>query len=417
MRNWWYLDGKEHKGPISEAELRALLHRQEINRTSLVWREGMENWQPLSQVDELAFSLLTPPSPPIESTVPSNSESANEARLSIALVERIASEKRVTWRRFFARMLDVWIETMGLGLCLGFALAILSSAFSVWIEDQNNRLLFAILIVLPLSFVLDAAIVATFGNSIGKSLLGLRVLDLDSKTLSFSSYLKRNFRVWRFGLAAGVPVFNLFTMIWQKNFICSHGTTIYDLGKYRVEARPLTKSRGYAAGCLGLLLFPGHMLLNVIVQEEHSAIKFGSKWTNPVTLQNVNVPAGWLATSQENEQGQPIYVFTHTNKRLQVIFAKEDVVARATKATYVQAFTKALEPVIILESPGKHILVAGYDGWSTNGRMAADATKKVNVTIVQRGAQMWRLVVLKFGGMDPNIEDYRILRTHLFGSL
>jgi hypothetical protein len=56
--NWYYAVGGQQKGPVSEAELEALFKAGVIDASTLVWREGMANWQPYGQVKP---SPMTPP--------------------------------------------------------------------------------------------------------------------------------------------------------------------------------------------------------------------------------------------------------------------------------------------------------------------------------------------------------------------
>jgi hypothetical protein len=44
---WFYASNGQQAGPISEAELEALLRAGTINPQTLIWREGMTDWQPL----------------------------------------------------------------------------------------------------------------------------------------------------------------------------------------------------------------------------------------------------------------------------------------------------------------------------------------------------------------------------------
>jgi hypothetical protein len=55
--NWWYLSNGERKGPIGEQELHRLLLGGTLNATSRLWKKGMKNWVPASQIDEF-HSLL-----------------------------------------------------------------------------------------------------------------------------------------------------------------------------------------------------------------------------------------------------------------------------------------------------------------------------------------------------------------------
>lgn len=45
--NWYYAVGQQQQGPIDEAQLDALLASGQITQETLVWRDGLPNWQPL----------------------------------------------------------------------------------------------------------------------------------------------------------------------------------------------------------------------------------------------------------------------------------------------------------------------------------------------------------------------------------
>ena len=44
--NWYYAKAGQQAGPVDEAQLDALLGSGQIDSETLVWREGMANWQP-----------------------------------------------------------------------------------------------------------------------------------------------------------------------------------------------------------------------------------------------------------------------------------------------------------------------------------------------------------------------------------
>ncbi|MGI8907788.1 MAG: GYF domain-containing protein [Candidatus Sumerlaeaceae bacterium] len=63
---WYYAEGGEQRGPISDSELDEMIANARISHETLVWRDGMDNWQPLETV-------RTPPapgSPPLPSSYP-----------------------------------------------------------------------------------------------------------------------------------------------------------------------------------------------------------------------------------------------------------------------------------------------------------------------------------------------------------
>jgi GYF domain 2 len=81
-KKFYYLEGKEQKGPFSIEELKAIGISPEI----LVWSEGMENWQKAKDVQELLDSLKKlPPPPPIFQEGKKIDESNNETVTQISV--------------------------------------------------------------------------------------------------------------------------------------------------------------------------------------------------------------------------------------------------------------------------------------------------------------------------------------------
>lgn len=69
MNEYYYLDAQnERKGPITKEELLS----QNLDKETLVWREGLENWTPMKDIAELAeaISHKTPPPLPIKKSPP-----------------------------------------------------------------------------------------------------------------------------------------------------------------------------------------------------------------------------------------------------------------------------------------------------------------------------------------------------------
>lgn len=46
--NWFYAVGNQQNGPVTDSQLDELLHAGKISPMTLVWREGMGQWQPLN---------------------------------------------------------------------------------------------------------------------------------------------------------------------------------------------------------------------------------------------------------------------------------------------------------------------------------------------------------------------------------
>lgn len=68
MNKFYYSDGIEKYGPFTLDELRA----HKIERDTLVWKEGMEDWKPANELSDFAdfFNLSETPSAPPFNTPP-----------------------------------------------------------------------------------------------------------------------------------------------------------------------------------------------------------------------------------------------------------------------------------------------------------------------------------------------------------
>lgn len=61
--DWFYADtNHQQQGPVTEARLIELIQSGEVPQSSLVWREGMGDWVPASQVLNLPVSNAMSPS-------------------------------------------------------------------------------------------------------------------------------------------------------------------------------------------------------------------------------------------------------------------------------------------------------------------------------------------------------------------
>lgn len=71
VSEWFHAEGNRQLGPVSREEIQALHAAGRINLQTLVWRDGMAHWQPLSSVAG-EFDLVAPPLPPplIDSAAP-----------------------------------------------------------------------------------------------------------------------------------------------------------------------------------------------------------------------------------------------------------------------------------------------------------------------------------------------------------
>ncbi len=63
--NWHYAVGGQQQGPVDDTQLDALIQSGTVTQETLVWREGMANWQPLRQARPAPGGSSAPAAPPM----------------------------------------------------------------------------------------------------------------------------------------------------------------------------------------------------------------------------------------------------------------------------------------------------------------------------------------------------------------
>jgi uncharacterized RDD family membrane protein YckC len=251
MTSWWYAENGQQFGPIDQNSLTQHFRAGKIAPQTLVWREGMTQWQNLASVPELRI-LLAPPIPamppipqqappptalqvlphaPLQArpAAPANTYAANYGQpyqspqaMGATQQAAIAGNVAVLGERYFARCFDFWI---GLFVLLVPYLMLFILGFG---QLLNEHTVTVVLLLTLLSFVVDALIYAIFGNTMGKALLGLRVVRNDGSKPDAAHYFLRNLQVWLRGYAMGIPPFSFFMLLIQANRINKTQTVSYD---------------------------------------------------------------------------------------------------------------------------------------------------------------------------------------------
>lgn len=82
MTEWFYSKKELQQGPVPEDELLARIRSGNIEGTDLVWKEGMADWKPVSQIPELketAGQIASPSEMPIVQNFPPSGSPGNVA--------------------------------------------------------------------------------------------------------------------------------------------------------------------------------------------------------------------------------------------------------------------------------------------------------------------------------------------------
>lgn len=58
---WYYSENNQQLGPVTEDELKQKARSGSLKPTTLVWKDGMSDWKPISEIAELGIALQTAP--------------------------------------------------------------------------------------------------------------------------------------------------------------------------------------------------------------------------------------------------------------------------------------------------------------------------------------------------------------------
>ena len=132
------------------------------------------------------------------------------------------TEHRHPWRRYFARIFDIYVFAMlgsfGIGL-------LFPSLFDNSDQKQNDAVLNIALVAAYVPF--EAFCLYAFGTTIGKSLYKIKLMKV-GRSITLYDGLRRAFAVWLKGMGAGIPIVTLFTLISAYNTLKSRGATSWD---------------------------------------------------------------------------------------------------------------------------------------------------------------------------------------------
>lgn len=198
---WYYADlSRQRQGPVSAAQLAGLYAQGLVTAESLVWRQGLPNWQPLMSVAaELGIAaapVAAPPPPPTTNpygygSVPSasappahNPYAAPQADLGKGYVEGDLSQAVPAgfWKRYSAMVIDqlvLMLISLPIGFVLGLMMAAGNSTPGPIFEAFSNLFGFVLGLVY---FVLQES--SPRMATVGKRARGLRVLRSDGTRIS-----------------------------------------------------------------------------------------------------------------------------------------------------------------------------------------------------------------------------------------
>lgn len=206
--NWFYSDNGQQKGPVSDMEFSAMVRDGRIKPESLVWREGLPDWQPVSLARP--DLLASPETPRIQGVAVSE-------RNKDAVVQRMREgEMQPTsaglgtdlryagfWIRVGAKLIDGILLSIVNGV---IAMFFFGSIFSIMMDpaavqrlEQDPQALMALMAPFAafaaVSFLMqiayNALLTGMWGGTLGKLAVGIKVVVADGSPISMGRAIGR----------------------------------------------------------------------------------------------------------------------------------------------------------------------------------------------------------------------------------
>jgi len=211
---WYYRKEDQKEGPVSHEELQGMLDRGEIDSTTKIWTNTLEDWVAISEVEHFNLSSLDE-TPTIE---------VGKKKVSYVRETDEDYVRPRPWIRFWARMVDYSLLYLVISLLssyLGFLFVPLQPIFGM--------------LILFIWIFVETLLMISWGTTPGKWLLRITVKDEFHQKLNFSDALNRSFSVWWLGMGAGLPIVFLVTMIVAAVKLSNTGMTSWDRrSNYRI---------------------------------------------------------------------------------------------------------------------------------------------------------------------------------------
>jgi len=228
MSQWYYADAqRERHGPVDADTLRGKFRQNELDLSTLVWREGMQQWQALSTVTE-ELQLVEKANPGIDlradyvaiengtavaGTATAEPHSPYTAPASTTLGgDGVIHGGEVVYAGFWKRVAAYCIDSLIVGLVGGVVAMVIGMALGLGMagigggsDAMGAGFIMIQLLTNLLSIALSAAYYAGFHASTGKATLGkmavgIKVVRTDGARISIARGIGRYFAAMLSGL-------------------------------------------------------------------------------------------------------------------------------------------------------------------------------------------------------------------------
>jgi hypothetical protein len=230
--HWYYAEASNRSfGPITIEDLGRVLRSKPNSVDFLVWCPGMGDWERAGDQFALRRYFQPPPTranPNAPKFSPTLDSPTIEPELRVFDQGKEDSLSLHPWRRYFARIFDLYVFILIFFFFLGIAFPKLFVG-----SDKSLDVLYGILGSGAYA-VFEGFCMNVFGGSLGKRLYGISVFRTHNEGFSLSISFRRSFAVWVRGLGFGIPIATLFTLLiayrtlnrekqtsWDRDFQCA----------------------------------------------------------------------------------------------------------------------------------------------------------------------------------------------------
>ncbi|WP_334180453.1 RDD family protein [Pseudoxanthomonas sp.] len=198
MTQWYYADASgQRQGPFSAEELASHVRHARLGAASLVWREGLQDWQPLRTVAaELDLQLDAIDAPAADVAVPAPDAPYTPPSADLASFQPVVAGHVVQaglWKRFAASCIDSMVTTI-----ISYALMIPLMLIGVGVMGaggSDNPFatgagIASMLAIYPILFLAPCIYFgwmqsSSLQASLGKLAVGIKVARTDGQRVSF----------------------------------------------------------------------------------------------------------------------------------------------------------------------------------------------------------------------------------------
>ncbi|HEX5791256.1 MAG TPA: RDD family protein [Luteolibacter sp.] len=191
--DWYYSANNTQQGPVNDAQFESLVRSGSIQPSTMVWRDGLPDWQQLSLVrPDLVNAAMSPSAPVAGSLKDLNVQAMREG------LEYVTSPYGLNfagfWLRAAAKIIDWVILTIANYAIMAVCMIPMIATSGEGGEPSPIALgliflMYGVMIGIPLLY--NTLMIAKYGATVGKMACGLKVVMPDGSPLTKGRALGR----------------------------------------------------------------------------------------------------------------------------------------------------------------------------------------------------------------------------------